>query len=350
MGNITIAIDVMSGDKDPVASIEAVLCAIKKYHDVNFTIFGNKNKIPKRLLKKITVNSDKIKLNHYESIVKPEDKPSIIVRRAKSTSMGGAIIAVKEGLANAAVSSGNTGALMAIGKIHLGMIKGIERPAICALWPSASKPFVILDMGANVTMTPKQALQFAIMGNAFCSCYCGIKTPIFGLLNVGTETHKGTNAVKEAKEIIENTKNTGGKFIGFVESSRAIQGKCDVLVTDGFSSNIALKMAESSVKLTLERLQNAFKTNIITKIAYLMVKNSIKKNLSIMSPNKNNGAMFVGLNGICVKSHGNANKEAFLSAINTAVLLVKNKINDGIKNKINATADINNGKKQPAKS
>lgn len=336
MDKVVIAIDIMGGDKDPVASVTAVLHACAKHHNVHFLLFGDKNKIPDNLRSQMEANRNTIELVQCDCVVDPEEKPATVIRRSRETTMGKAIIAVKEGRAHAAISSGSTGVLMAVGKIFLGTIAGIERPAICNLWPSEKKPFAVLDLGANISMTPKQALQFAIMGNAFYSCYTGIPSPRFGLLNIGTESHKGTDAVREARDLIQN-EDAGGRFIGFIESDAAFEGKCDVVVTDGFSGNIALKTLEGGLRLILKLMSESFNSNLFTRIGYLLVRKRLKKKMKAVDPNKYNGAMLVGLNGVCVKSHGGADANAFLSAINTTILLVRNKVNDSIKARIAKT-------------
>ena len=332
MERINIAVDVMGGDNDPQASIKAVLSATEKHHNVSYLLFGREDDISSDLMRQIKDCPD-IEFFNASEVISQDDSPMSMIRKSKYTSMGMAIHAVQNGKADGVVSSGNTGALMAISKIIFRTLPGIERPAMCSIWPSLKKPYIVLDIGANVSMTPKQAVQFGIMGNAFYSCYTGYENPRCGILNIGSEDHKGTSEIKEAKVQMEKT-DIGGKFVGFVESQYLHQNICDVVVTDGFTGNIALKATEGVVSMILKLFSRVFKKNILSKIAYLLIQKALSRTIGSIDPKKYNGAMFLGLSKICIKSHGNADAISFLSAIGTTILLIRRDINKRIEGKI----------------
>ncbi len=330
---IIVALDAMGGDYAPSIVIEG---ANKAYLDfkkrephfsLEYLIFGQKE----RLLVELEKFPDLKKassLIHSEGKVAADDKPSYALRNSKNTSMGMAINAIKQKEAHAAVSSGNTGALMAIAKVSLRTLPGITRPAIVTLLPAIDKKIVALDLGANAECEAANLVQFAIMGDAFAKVMLNKLKPSVGILNIGSEDIKGNEIVKKAAQILyeQNCLN----FTGYIEADDITQGTVDVVVTDGFSGNIAIKMAEGTALLCRQLLEQAFKSNLISKIGYLLTKKSLKSTFKMIDGRYYNGAMLIGLNGIVVKSHGGADAIAFANAIEVAVELSRQQINQKI--------------------
>ena len=328
---IRIAVDIMGGDNGPNPAIAALIKAKNRYHNTSFIVFGNRNFIDKKLFDAVSFGSG-FEFINVESYMKGEDSPIAVLRGKNDTSMSLAVDAVKDGSADAVVSSGNTGAFMVKAKTTLKTINNIERPAICSMLPSLKGKYsAMLDMGANTSATSKQLFQFAIMGNAFFAACTGKKLVKCGLLNIGLELTKGTDVIKEAHSMLSSSNNIGGNFIGYVESRDIIAGKADVLITDGFTGNMLVKSVEGSSSVFAKTIERSFKTNIITKLGYFLVSNYLKKDLGFFKPQRYNGAMLVGLNGICVKSHGNADAESFLYAIDKSISLVRSGVNKKIK-------------------
>jgi glycerol-3-phosphate acyltransferase PlsX len=240
-----------------------------------------------------------------------------------------AINAVKDGKADAMISGGNTGALMAMSKLTLRTLPGIDRPAICSLFPTRKGQSVMLDLGANAECTADNLFQFGIMGEAFAKAVLAIKQPTIGLLNIGSEAGKGVDSVRAAAEMLSTT-HLPIKYIGFVEGNDIPAGTADVIVADGFTGNIALKMAEGVGKLCGEYIKMGLTSSIFAKIGALMAKPALKSIFKKIDPRAHNGAMFLGLNGIVVKSHGGMDHVGFAHAIDVAVDLIKDKINQRI--------------------
>lgn len=334
---IVIALDAMGGDYSPGIVIEG---AYKSYLEfkakepklsLEFLIFGFKERILAELekfpdLKKVS------SLTHSEAKVASDDKPSYALRNSKNTSMGMAINAVKQKEAHAVVSSGNTGALMAIAKVYLKTLPGITRPAIIALLPAIDKKIVALDLGANAECEAANLVQFAIMGDAFAKVLLNKQRPSVGILNIGSEDIKGNDIVKKTAQILHEQDCLN--FTGYVEADEITQGIVDVVVADGFSGNIAIKMAEGTALLCRQLLEKAFKNNLISKIGYLLAKKSLKSTFKLIDGRYYNGAMLIGLNGIVVKSHGGADSVAFANAIEVAVELSRQNINQKIMQEI----------------
>ncbi|MFZ4126284.1 MAG: phosphate acyltransferase PlsX, partial [Rickettsiales bacterium] len=251
------------------------------------------------------------------------------LRKSKGSSMRMAIEAVNEGQADACVSAGNTGALMAISKMVLKTLPGILRPAITATVPAQQRPVVLLDMGANIDCTADYLVQFALMGDAYARAVLGVEKPRIGLLNVGSEDMKGHDEVKEAHQLLKS-KNLPIDYHGFVEGNDILEGTVDVVVTDGFTGNIALKTAEGASRLMYHAVKTAIESSLFAKLGYLLARSALRVSLKRFDPRKHNGAILLGLNGISVKSHGNADAKSFSHAIRVAATLATNKINDKI--------------------
>jgi glycerol-3-phosphate acyltransferase PlsX len=319
----------MGGDNAPKANIEGVSLFLSKKSNVFFHLYGDEDQL-NPLIKKFSNLEGHYKLFHTKDIIKPCEKPSVALKQGKSSSMRLAIDSVKAKESDTVVSSGNTGALMAISKIVLRPLSFIDRPAIVSYIPNKKNSgTVLLDMGANVNCSSEILYQFAIMGRSFAKIILKKENPTVGLLNIGSEDLKGTDSVRDAAELIRGS-SISESFYGYVEGNDIAEGTVDVVVADGFCGNIALKSIEGIAKLFIELLKKSFSSNIFTKLGYLLAKKSIKKHLSTLEPKNHNGAMLVGLNGIVVKSHGSADAESFCNAIKVAFFLVKEDVNNKI--------------------
>lgn len=329
---IVIALDAMGGDNAPNAVLHGADAAGKKYPSVKFLIFGDKSKI-NPILDKLEHLRNISHVTHTDQVISNDEKPSTALRQGKESSMGLAVNAVKEGKANGAISSGNTGALMAISKLALRTLPGIDRPAIATAYPTMRGKIVVLDLGANIECTAEQLFQFAVMGDAFARAVLEVDNPSIGLLNVGSEEVKGNESVKNAASLLKES-NLNLNFYGYVEGDDITKGTTDVVVSDGFSGNISLKTAEGTAQMVTHFLRMAFKSTLMSKIGYLFAKPALKRVFYTLDPRMHNGAMFLGLNGIIVKSHGGTDEIGFENAVNVAIELVANKINDQITKEI----------------
>lgn len=330
--NIVISIDAMGGDNAPDAIIEGVALSSRKHPKTRFMIYGDEARC------KSSLEKHSKKLKNYEfinttAVVSNDDKPGQVIRN-KETSMWQAVNAVKQGKADAVVSAGNTGALMAISKLALRTLQKIHRPAICTIMPTIKGRVVVLDLGANIECGPENLVEFAIMGEKFAKIVLGVENPKVGLLNIGSEDMKGREELQKASEILK-TSFSDINFHGFVEANNIAEGLTDVVVTDGFTGNIALKSIEGTAKLVLKLTKKAFMGSVWGLIMGLLSKPIFKKVKKVMDPRLYNGAMFLGLNGLSVKSHGGADAFAFSIAVNNAIMSVKGDLNERIKDEIN---------------
>jgi len=275
---------------------------------------------------------DRIQVRHAPDRVAMEDKPSHVLRRGRETSMWRTIEAVKNKDAEVAVSAGNTGALMAMSMYQLGVIEGISRPAIASIWPTLRGQSVVLDCGANVTATAEQLVDFAVMGEAFAHAILGLDKPSVGLLNVGTEEQKGNDAVKGAAEMLRaaTAANFPMAFHGFVEGNDIAEGTVDVVVTDGFTGNIALKTAEGTAKLVGQFLRRSLKRSLLGQIGAFIASGALNTLRRRLDPRAANGGIFLGLGGVVVKSHGGTDAIGFASALDMAIAMAKADINTKI--------------------
>ncbi|MDO8287846.1 MAG: phosphate acyltransferase PlsX [Parvibaculum sp.] len=315
---LTIALDGMGGDHGPATTIGGADIAALRHPGVRFVIFGDET-VMRPVLDKFPRVAAVSEIVHTDVAISMEELPSQALRRGRKTSsMWLAIDAVKQGRAQVALSAGNTGALMAMAKVILKTMPHVERPALAALWPTARGESVVLDLGATIGPDAFQLVQFAVMGEAFARILFGVERPTVGLLNIGQEEVKGTEQVKEAAQILRNLK-LPMSFHGFVEGDDISKGTTDVVVTDGYTGNIALKTAEGTVRLIVEFLRNAFNSSLLSKLGYLLAMGAFKALRAKLDPNTSNGAVFLGLNGLVVKSHGGTNAEGFAYAIDVAV-------------------------------
>ncbi|HEX8571702.1 MAG TPA: phosphate acyltransferase PlsX [Allosphingosinicella sp.] len=321
-----IAIDAMGGDVGPEVMLAGAARAFRRRQDLSFILFGDEPALRLELAKHEALGPV-CEIVHADDVIAPDDKPSQAIRRAKTTSMGLAIAAVKAGDAQAAVSGGNTGALMAMSKLALRTMPGIDRPALAALLPTlGDNDLVMLDLGANTECDPRNLVQFAVMGAAYARVVLELPRPRVQLLNIGTEEMKGTDDLKEAATVLREADYLGMRFEGFIEGDKLSRGDVDVVVTDGFSGNIALKSLEGTARFVTDLLRRAFQSSIRSKIGFLISRPATELLKHHLDPNNHNGAVFLGLNGLVVKSHGSASEKGVANAIRVAARMVREDI------------------------
>ena len=314
--DITIAIDAMGGDHGPHVTVPACLDALKKDNQLNIVLVGLEDAIQAELKAHKATTSPRLRIHHASQVVLMDESPQSALKNKKDSSMRVAINLVKSGEANACVSAGNTGALMATARFVLKMLPGIDRPAIASTLPSENGNTHMLDLGANADCTAEHLLQFAIMGAMLVSCVEHKPSPTVGLLNIGSEDIKGNEVVKQAGELLRASHLN---FYGNVEGNDIFKGTVDVVVCDGFVGNVALKTTEGLAHMMVKFLTQEFKKNWLTKIMALGAMPVLKAFKKRLDPRLYNGASFLGLRGIVVKSHGGADKVAFLNAIMVAI-------------------------------
>ncbi len=320
--NTIVSVDAMGGDHGPSTIIAGLLLSTKQHSNIKFLVHGPEDQlaplIEKHRLSKFCT------IVHADSAVSMDDKPSQVMRHGKGTSMWSAITSVKQKEAGSCVSCGNTGALMAISMVRLRKLPGINRPAIAILWPSfgVNRFNVMLDVGADIRADENDLLQFALMGASYARNGFGVDRPRVGLLNVGTEEHKGRTELKLAYDLIMDTAETGNfEFVGFVEGSDIPTAKVDVIVTDGFTGNIALKTAEGTAGFIGRSLRQAFNYSLLSKLSAFFAYGPLRRLKRHTDPRAVNGGVFLGLNGTVVKSHGAADATGVAAAIGLAYRL-----------------------------
>tara|TARA_B100000035_G_scaffold233403_1_gene201678 strand:+ start:54256 stop:55269 length:1014 start_codon:yes stop_codon:yes gene_type:complete len=327
----SIAIDAMGGDVGPKVTIPASLDALKKYPKLHIILVGDQVQIERLLKKYDQINHPRISISKTTEVVLMDESPQSALKNKKNSSMRVAINLVKNGDAKACVSAGNTGALMATARFVLKTLQGIDRPAIASNLPNRKGATCMLDLGANADCTAKQLLQFAVMGSMLTTAHTKKKNPTVGLLNIGSEEIKGNDTVKEASELL---KNSHLNFYGNVEGNDIFKGTTDVVVCDGFVGNVALKTTEGLAQMMGKFLLEEFKRNWLTKIMGLFSIPVLKAFKRRLDPRRYNGASFLGLNGIVIKSHGGTDAFGFRYAIETAIEEVDNKIIENIKKQL----------------
>jgi glycerol-3-phosphate acyltransferase PlsX len=321
-----IAIDAMGGDGGPPVMVAGAALAATRHPAISFVLFGNESVIRAEIARHPAL-LPRAEIVHVEGVVSGEDKPSQAIRRAKTTSLGLAIAAVKSHDAGAVVSAGNTGAMMAMAKIALRTMKGIDRPALAALMPTlGDNDLVMLDLGANTECDADNLVQFAVMGAAYSRTVLGLDLPRVRLLNIGTEELKGTDALKDAAATLRAADYLAMRFDGFIEGDRLGRGEVDVVVTDGFSGNIALKAIEGTARFIADLIRRSFTSSLRSKLGFLISRPAMHLLRVHLDPNNHNGAVFLGLNGIVVKSHGGADAQGVANAIGVAAKLMTNDI------------------------
>jgi phosphate acyltransferase len=300
--------------------------ALRRRRDFSFLLFGDEPEIRRQLAAHPEL-SRASEVVHCDDVISGEDRPSQAIRRSKTSSMGRAIAAVKEGAAQAMVSGGNTGAMMAMSKLALRTMPGIDRPALAALLPTLGRnDLVMLDLGANTECDANNLVQFAVMGAAYARVVLELERPRVQLLNIGTEELKGTGELKDAAAILRAADYLGLSFDGFIEGDKLSRGHVDVVVTDGFSGNIALKSLEGTARFVTDLLRRAFTSSVRSKIGFLISRPATELLKHHLDPNNHNGAVFLGLNGLVVKSHGAATPKGVANAIHVAASIVRNDI------------------------
>ena len=337
---MTLAIDAMGGDSAPKMVIDGLSICQTKLPGVHFLVVGDERQLEPLLnqhpaLKKICT------ILHTDEAVTNDDKPAFALRNRRKSSMRLAINAVKSGDAHGVVSAGNTGALMAMAKFSLRTLPGIDRPAIASYLPHKTGGSVMLDLGANVDCDADNLVQFAVMGEVYARNVLGLSKPKVGILNIGEEDLKGNDSVKQAAAFLRNSP-LDIDFYGFVEGDDIGKGTVDVIVTDGFTGNIALKTIEGTAQLLTHLLKGALTSSFLGKLGALIARPALQKFKDKMDPRKYNGAMFLGLNGICVKSHGGTDALGFSNAVNVAHDLVHHGFNDLIKEDLERLMDAHN--------
>ncbi len=329
---LTIALDAMGGDHAPDAVVAGADIARERHPGVQYLLFGDAARIEPLLAQRPALKAV-TEVRHTPEAVAGDAKPSVALRAGRRSSMRLAIDAVADGQAACVVSAGNTGALMAMAKFVLKTLPGIERPAIASFFPTERGESVMLDLGANTECTSENLVQFAVMGAIFARTALGLNEPTIGVLNIGSEEVKGNEVVRAAAARLRDMP-LPGRFHGFVEGNDICGGAVDVIVTDGFTGNVALKTAEGTAKLFTEFLRRSFQSSWAARIGYLFARGAFKRLKQRIDPRRYNGAMFLGLRGVCVKSHGGTDAIGFANAIDVAFNLAANGFNDRIKEEV----------------
>ena len=316
---VRLALDAMGGDNAPACVVRGADIACGKHPQVEIVFYGDEARIAPFLAK--ATNLSNASIIHTPDAVSADDTASQAVRRGKTTSMWMAIASVADGNADAVVSAGNTGALMAMSKLQLRTMTGVTRPAIAAFFPTVGELMCMLDLGANIECDAENLVQFAILGQAFHRSLTGKESPRLGLLNVGEEQQKGHEYLRDAARQLSEPE-LGINYRGFVEGSDLVNGQLDVVVTDGFSGNIALKTAEGISSMFTRLLRRSFASSFMARLGYFLARDALSSMRRHIDPRQYNGAVFLGLNGIAVKSHGGTDRIGFANAINVALELV----------------------------
>jgi len=324
--NVRIALDAMGGDHGPIVVVAGAELALARHPTSSFLFFGNSALIAPLLDARPRLKAVS-RLVHTEVAVRMEDKPSQALRYGRwKSSMWLAIDAVKKGEADMIVSAGNTGALMAMSKFNLKTLPGIERPAIAALWPTLRGESIVLDVGASIGADAEQLVDLAVMGAATARILFGLPRPTVGLLNIGVEEVKGLEPVREAARLLREENRTDLDYQGFVEGDDIGRGKVDVVVTEGFAGNIALKTAEGTARQIGQYLKGAMTSSLGAKVGYLFARGAFSQLRERLNPSRVNGGVFLGLNGIVIKSHGGADAEGFAAAIELGYGVVQDQL------------------------
>ena len=325
---LTLSIDAMGGDYAPDVIVAGCALSRIRHPDVRFLMHGPEAKLAPLLAKHADLAAS-TEIRDATTVVAMDDKPSQALRRGRATTMWRTIEAVRLGLADVAVSAGNTGALMAMAKFKLKTMAGIHRPAIATIWPTMRGQTVVLDAGANVGCDAYQLVDFAVMGGAFARVLFGLQKPLVALLNIGIEEMKGNEAVKAAAQVLRQA-HLPMEFYGYVEGDDICAGTVDVVVTDGFTGNVALKTAEGTARLVGKYLREALNRSLLSRLGAFLAGGAFKVLKRKMDPRRANGGVFLGLNGVVVKSHGGTDAFGFASAVDLGVDMAKGGIMQGI--------------------
>ncbi len=335
---ITIAIDAMGGENSPEKTIRGVKLFLernKSKEDFFLKLFGNKNKL-EQILEKYKIKSSQLSIVHTESIVSDEETPLTAVKNSKNTSMWNCIKSQVDGDSDISLSAGNTGVLLVISRMILKMINDVSKPALAGLWPNNNGMNVVLDLGANIECNEINLVDFAELGSALYKSLFPNEKPLVSLLNIGSEEIKGTETLKKTyKKLSELSNENNFIFKGYLEGNRIMDGNSNVIVTDGFTGNIALKTAEGTAKFITDNLKKSLTENLITKISLIFSYFSLKKFKNKLDPRKYNGAIFLGLNGPVVKSHGGTDEIGFYYSIDLCYKIVKGNLMQQINSNLN---------------
>ena len=329
---IKIAVDAMGGDSSPKKVIDGIIHNHNSNNENFFQIFGNESEITKLLDNKIDKNFYEI--NHTKNIVKSTDSPLEAAKRGKDTSMWLSIESVKKKESDIVISAGNTGALLVIAKLNLKMIENIDKPALSALWPNKKGMSVVLDLGANIECSSKNLIDFSIMGASLYKSLYPSENPNVALLNIGSEELKGNETIKETLQSLNERKSNNFNFSGYIEGNELMDGEVNVIVSDGFTGNVALKTAEGTANFITSELKQALSGNILGKISSLLNISNLKKFKKRLDPRLYNGAIFIGLDAPVVKSHGGTDFIGFSNSLDVCNRIVKGNLIDKIKNNI----------------
>ena len=331
-GNIKIAVDAMGGENSPKKVIDGILENYRQNKDIIYNIFGDEEKI-KSLLPN-NFDNKIFKITNTKNIILDTDSPLSAAKKGKDTSMWLTIESVKNNESDVAISAGNTGALFVISKLNLKMIENIDKPALSALWPNKKNFNVVLDLGANIECNEKNLVDFSIMGASLFKSLYPNDDPEVALLNIGSEELKGNDIIKNAYQNLQNNKNKNFNFRGYVEGNNIMKGDVNVIVTDGFTGNIALKTAEGTANFIMNEFKNSMTSNILGKISSLININNLKKVKMKLDPRLYNGAILIGLNSPVIKSHGSTDYIGFSHSLNVCIKIVKNNLIQKIKDNI----------------
>ena len=329
---IKIAVDAMGGDDSPKKVIEGIIDNHKKNKENFFKIFGDKDKIISFL--KNEIDSQYYEIIHTENFVLSTDSPLEAAKKGKDTSMWLAIESVKKKEADIVISAGNTGALLVIAKLNLKMIQDIDKPALSALWPNKNGMSVVLDLGANIECSSKNLFDFSIMGASLYTSLYPDKKPNIGLLNIGSEELKGNETIKETFKILSNKKSENYDFAGYIEGNQIMDGKINVIISDGFTGNIALKTAEGTANFIVKELKKAMTGSFLGKISSILNFYNLKRFKNRLDPRLYNGAIFIGLDSPVVKSHGGTDLIGFSNSLDVCNKIVKGNLIKKIKHNI----------------
>jgi glycerol-3-phosphate acyltransferase PlsX len=327
-GPFALAVDAMGGDGAPEVVLDGLEMAAERHPGARFLVLGDEARVGAALARRKRAASA-CSLRHAPDAISGDTKPTLALRM-RNSSMRMAIDAVASGEAAGVVSAGNTGALMALAKIVVKTLSEIDRPALAAIGPSARGDVVLLDLGANVQCDTRNLVEFAVMGDAFARAVLGLTAPTIGLLNVGTEEMKGDERLRQAAEILRDS-HIGPNFRGFVEGNDITAGTVDVIVTDGFTGNIALKTGEGALKLMRDLLRQVFTSSMPARLGYLLARPALDRLREWMDPRRYNGAILLGLNGVVVKSHGGTDALGFAHAVDVAMDMVTHGFNARIR-------------------
>ena len=329
---IKIAVDAMGGENSPKKIINGIINNQKQNKDVIYNIFGNKDKIEEIFPKNYDKNT--FKVFHTSNKILDTDSALTAAKKGKDTSMWLTIQSLKNNESDVAISAGNTGALFVLSKLNLDMIENIDKPALSALWPNKKNFNVVLDLGANIECNDKNLIDFSIMGSSLYKSLYPNDDPIVGLLNIGSEELKGNEVIKKAYQNLQNRNNNNFKFDGYIEGNHIMDGDVNVIVTDGFTGNIALKTAEGTANFIVNEFKDSMTSSILGKISSMINIKNLNKVKKKLDPRLYNGAILIGLNSPVVKSHGSTDHIGFSNSLNVCIKIVKNNLIQKIKDNI----------------